>query len=313
MSGASRLALRLRLTPTVIGLTVVAAGTSLPELVVSVIAQLKGSPALAVGNVVGSNIFNIGMVLGLLALIRPLPIPGSTARLEFPVLLAASLSILWLGRGQPPAGFDEGYGWFSPAEGRGMLVVLVIFVAATIRSARRLVTETERAEFEAEVSEVTGAEVSPTVPLAWPIAQVILGAAGLWLGGKWLIDGSIDVALAMGISERIVGLTVVAGGTGAPELVASIIAVRRGKADLAVGNVLGSNIFNLLAILGVGASIGGLAAPMEILQWDVWWMLALTLLLVPLFFRADTRIRRLEGGVILATYLAYIGSLIVRG
>ncbi|MGA1488596.1 MAG: sodium:calcium antiporter, partial [Planctomycetota bacterium] len=130
---------------------------------------------------------------------------------------------------------------------------------------------------------------------------------------KWLIDGSIDVALAMGISERIVGLTVVAGGTGAPELVASIIAVRRGKADLAVGNVLGSNIFNLLAILGVGASIGGLAAPMEILQWDVWWMLALTLLLVPLFFRADTRIRRLEGGVILATYLAYIGSLIVRG
>ena len=308
VSGASRLALHFRLTPTVIGLTVVAAGTSLPELVVSVIAQYKGSADLAVGNVIGSNTFNIGMVLGVLALFKSLPIPGSTAKLEFPVLLVVTLAIYPLALGSAGA-----TGVFSRPEGIGMLIALIVFIAVTIRVARKQVTREEASQFEEEVSEVSGVDLNPDIPLAWAIGQVVLGAAGLWLGGKWLIDGSVGVAQIFEVPERIIAVTIVAGGTGAPELVASIIAIRRGKGDLAVGNVIGSNLFNLLGILGCASVVSPLAASKEIMNWDYFWMAGITLLLIPFFFRSSPGIRRLEGGLILGAYVGYIASLIIRG
>ncbi len=307
VSGAARLALRFKLTPTVIGLTVVAAGTSLPELVVSIIAQFKGSAELALGNVVGSNIFNIGMVLGLLAMFRALPIPGSTAKLEFPVLLVATVAVLLLAQG--PSNSD---GLFTRAEGIGMLVALVVFIAVTIRVARKHVTAEERAAFANEVKETSGIDTAPEKPLAWTLAQVVLGAIGLWIGGKWLIEGSIDVARLFEVSERVIGLTIVAGGTGAPELVASLIALRRGKGDMAVGNVIGSNLFNLLAILGVAACVKPLPAPASIVGGDFYWLLGITFLLIPFFFRSDPRIRRFEGGLLFATYVIYIVILLVQ-
>ena len=307
VSGAARLALRLRLTPTVIGLTVVAAGTSLPELVVSIIAQFKGSAELALGNVVGSNIFNIGMVLGLLAMFRALPIPGSTAKLEFPALIAATVGVLWLGQGTP-----DSDGLFTRVEGIGMLIALIIFISVTIRVARNHVTAEERAAFEKEVEDTSGVDTVPQIPLAWTLAQVILGAIGLWIGGKWLIEGSIDVARLFDVSERVIGLTIVAGGTGAPELVASLVAIRRGKGDMAVGNVIGSNLFNLLAILGIAACVKPLPAPATIVERDFYWLLGITLLLIPFFFRSNPRIRKIEGGLLFATYIIYIVILLIQ-
>lgn len=306
--GASQLALRLRLTPTVIGLTVVAAGTSLPELVVSILAQLEDSADLAVGNVVGSNIFNIALVLGACSLIRVLPIPGSSARLEYPVLLLVTFAMFFVLRGGDGPG-----GLIERPEAIVMLVALVVFMTVTVRLARKQFTAEERAEIAEAVEDLGGLDDVRDLPLHRPLALVALGGVGLWLGAKWLIGGSIDLALIYGVSERVIGLTIVAGGTGAPELVATLVALRHGKGDMAVGNVIGSNLFNLLAILGIAGTLQPLAVPAAILSWDLYWLLGITIILVPLFFRVNPRIRRLEGVVLLVAYIAYIASLFVRG
>ena len=306
VSGASRLALHLKLTPTVIGLTVVAAGTSLPELVVSVIAQLKDTADLAVGNVIGSNTFNIGMVLGVLALFRALSIPPSTAKLEFPIVVLVTLLVYPLALGAGETG-----GEFTRLEGGLMLAALICFIAVTIRLSRRQVTAAESAAAE-ETLEASGLDVDLDRPLFRAVGQVLLGAAGLWLGGTWLIDGAVGVANYFSVPERIIAVTIVAGGTGAPELVASIIALRRGKGDLAVGNVIGSNLFNLLGILGCASLVKPLAASTQIMNWDYFWMAGITLLLIPCFYRSTPGIRRYEGGIILAAYIGYLASLLIR-
>ncbi len=306
--GASRLALRLRLTPMVIGLTVVAAGTSLPELVVSLIAQLEGSADLAVANVIGSNIFNIAMVLGFCSLVRALPIPPSTARLEYPVLVAVSIGMLWVARGGEGPG-----GEFARVEGYAMIAALVLFTGVAIHLARRQVTAAEAKAFREEVEEVSGVEGAVPVRLGHAVGQVILGSAGLWLGGEWLISGAIDIAELFEVSERVIGLTLVAGGTGMPELAASIAAVRHGKGEMAVGNVIGSNIFNLLGILGIAAIVKPLATPAAILDYDLYWMIGITVVLLPIVYRSsDSRVRRIEGGILFAGYLVYLASVFLR-
>jgi len=292
--GSVGLAVRLRVTPAVIGLTVVSAGTSFPELVVSVVAAFRGSPDVAIGNVVGSNIFNLALVLGVCAVVVPLPVESKTARFEWPFLvLATAVTMLFMATGR----------MIGRPEGAVLLVALAAFTWAMVRLARRDVARQEAADREAGVG--PGGE-HPGLP-----RQVILVAGGLVLlliGGNLIVDGATALARAVGISERVVGLTVVAMGTSLPELASSLIAALRGRTDVAVGNVIGSSIFNLLAIFGVGSLLRPLAVDPSFLASDVWWMLGFTLVLAPAFVYGR-RVRRWYGVGLLAVFALYMVTL----
>ena len=293
--GATALALRLKIPPAVVGLTIVAAGTSMPELVVSVQAALAGSPALAVGNVVGSNIFNIAAILGVAALISPLRVQGNTVRLEWPVMALAAWQLHLLSRD----------GTLDRLEGAFFLGALVAFTAYLVHVVRRGATEAETQALES-VSPQEPDEGEPPLPAA--LGALLLGVALLVGGAHALVYGASEIARAVGVSEAVIGLTVVAAGTSLPELAASAVAAWKGRDDIAVANVVGSNIFNVLAIAGTTAIIHPLPVPAEIIARDNLWMLAVSLLLLPLM-RSDMRISRLEGAVLLAAFITYLGLL----
>ncbi|MCA9540780.1 MAG: calcium/sodium antiporter [Myxococcales bacterium] len=295
--GASGVALLAKVTPAVIGLTVVAAGTSMPELVVSLQSAFKGSPGIAVGNVVGSNIFNIAAILGLTALIRPLRIEGNTVRLEWPVMMLAAAQFHLLARD----------GHLDRLEGGVLLGAMVAFTAYMVTIGRRSATPAEAEGFAelatASLGRVGGAAV------ALNLIAVLVGIGLLAGGASALVRGAVGVAEALGVSDTIIGLTIVAAGTSAPELVTSLVAVARGRDDIAVGNVVGSNLFNVLGIAGATALVHPVAVPAEIIARDDWWMLAVSLLLFPLM-RSGMRVNRAEGGVLLAVFVAYAVVLI---
>ena len=297
--GASGIALLAKLTPAVIGLTIVAAGTSMPELVVSVESALRNNPGIALGNIVGSNIFNIAAILGLAALVRPLRIQGNSVRLEWPVMMLAALQLHLLAR-------DGGIDRF---EGGCLLAALVAFTAYAVWVGRKAVTETEAAEFE----EVATASFGRTGGAAWMfnVLAVAVGVGLLAGGSTLLVRGAVGIAGALGISDTIIGLTIVAAGTSTPELVTSLVASWRGKDDIAVGNITGSNIFNVLGIGGVTALIHPLPVPQEILARDNWWMLGFSLLLFPLM-KSGMKINRAEGVVLLAGFVTYL-AILIRG
>ena len=285
--GAVGLAKRFHVTPAVIGLTVVSAGTSMPELVVSVIAALSGRPDMAAANVVGSNIFNLGLVLGLTALVLVIPITRMTLRWEWPVLVAVSvygavvLMNLVIGR----------------LEGLVMVLLLAAFNVGMIKLAKR---------------EMKARPVDLDDDVSWGLTgsttATVLGSLLLVLGGEWMVTGAGNLAGAFGISERIIGLTIVAMGTSLPELAASVVAAVRGRSDVAVGNVIGSCVFNLLGILGVSAIIRPLSVTQELASTDLVWMLGFSILLGPLLFvgRALTRV---DGLVLTAAFAAYMTLL----
>lgn len=296
LRGSVALATLLRLTPAVIGLTVVAAGTSLPELSVSVLAALRDQPDIAVGNVVGSNIFNIAVVLGLCALFRPLAITGNAIRLEYPVLAIVTLMCLAVAQD----------GVINALDGVLFVVVYGLFTTYMLTLVRAQVTSEERGELAAEVASLTGApRLLPA--LGW----IALGTATLALGATFTVDGSVGLARQIGLSERVIGLTIVAGGTALPEVVASLVSTWRGRDDVAIGNVIGSCLFNILAILGLPALIRPLPVHPAIAGFDNAWMLGITLLLFPLMF-TRLRIDRWEGGLLLATYAVYATLLATR-
>jgi cation:H+ antiporter len=301
LRGAVALATLARVTPAVIGLTVVAAGTSVPELAVSLIAAVRGSEAVAVGNVVGSNIFNITFILGLAALVRPLVIAGDTIRLEYPVLAGATLLYLALCND----------GSIGRTEGIAFVGAYVAFTAYLVLLVRGRMNADEDARMRAEVAELTPA-VAPRVG-GW--ASLVLVAAGVGLlaaGAHATVAGAIELGRLWGISERVIGLTIVAGGTSLPEVVTSLVASVRGRDDVAIGNVIGSNIFNLLVVLGLGGLVRPLGVLPEIIRSDNLWMLGVTLLLFPLIF-SGRRIARWEGAVLLAFYGLYLAFLLGRG
>lgn len=295
--GASGIALLARVTPAVVGLTIVAAGTSMPELVVSVQAALAGNPGMAMGNVVGSNLFNIGAILGLTALILPLRIQGNTVRLEWPVMMLAAFQLHLLARDST----------IDRLEGGFLLTALVVFFAYATWVGRKNATEVERQEFE----EVTTASFgrTGTAALLLNIAAVLVGAGLLAGGSTLLVKGAVGLASALGISDTIIGLTIVAAGTSAPELVTSLVAAKRGKDDIAVTNIVGSNIFNVLGIIGTSSLILPLHVPPEIIARDDWWMIGASLLLFPLMV-TGMRVRRAEGAILLVGYLVYMAILI---
>ncbi|MDF1567220.1 MAG: calcium/sodium antiporter [Spirochaetaceae bacterium] len=287
--GASGVALMTRMTPMVIGLTVVAAGTSMPELMVSVRASLSGDAGLAVGNVVGSNILNIGLVLGLTALVKSLKIQGTTMKFEWPVLVLATAQVIMFSRD----------GLIDRMEGGFLFIAVIVFMAYAVGLNRNgIVDEDGKPPATASFGRTGGA--------AWMfnLAAVAIGGILLALGADTMVRGAVAVALGLGISQSVVGLTIVAVGTSSPELVTSVMAAFRGRDDMAVGNVVGSSIFNLLAILGAAALARPLPISEEVLGRDFWWLAGMTLLLLPLMW-TGRRIARIEGFILIAGFVAF--------
>jgi len=281
----------------VVGLTVVALGTSAPEIAVSARGALAGAPDVALGNVVGSNVFNVLLVLGLAALIAPLAVPQQVVRLDVPILIVASCTALLFA-------LD---GRLSSLEATLLLAGAVGYTVFLIRSSRR-----ESAEVADEYARGLAPGVRGTRAVAGQLALVAAGLAMLVIGARWLVDGAVELARALALSEQVIGLTVVAAGTSLPEAATSVLASLRGERDIAVGNVVGSNVFNVLGVLGVaGALAGGIDVAPAILRFDLPVMTAVALACLPIFF-SEHRIARWEGALFLAYYVAYTAYLVLE-
>ena len=289
--GASALAARLGVSALAIGLTVVAFGTSAPELVVSLDAALSGANDISVGNVVGSNIANVALILGLAIVVTPAVVESRIVRVDAPLMIAASLALL--------AVLADGVA--SRVEGAVLLAALAAYVVLTFRQARRE-SAAVRGEFE------TAAPAPPSGPgPAGSLALVGLGLGLLVGGGHWLVTAAVTFATAVGISQAVIGLTVVAVGTSLPELATSLIAAARGQGDIAIGNVIGSNLFNILGILAITA----LVHPLErgAITWTDLGVMTALAVLVTVFLATGRRLTRVEGAVLLGAYVAYTGHL----
>lgn len=296
--GASKLALSFGISPLVVGLTVVAFGTSAPELAVSVQSAWSGQVDIALGNVVGSTIFNVLFILGVSALIVPLVVHQQIIRQEVPVMIGASL-LLWA------LAADGG---ISRWEGLLLASLVVAYTFIIIRQSRR-----ETAAIKAEYDEAfDGGAKGWDAHWGVQILLILAGLALLVLGANWLVEAAVTFAKHLGVSELVIGLTIVAAGTSLPEVATSILAAIRGERDIAVGNVVGSNIFNILAVLGISASVapGDLAVAPAMLAFDIPVMLAVAVACLPVFF-SGSAISRWEGFLFLALYLAYTLYLIL--
>lgn len=291
--GAAALALKANIPPLIIGLTVVSMGTSAPELFASVEAALEGHPGLAVGNVLGSNVANLALILGLTALIRPVTVDRMALRLDIPLMLGASLLFVAVASDLE----------MTRSEGIGALVLMGLFIASLFRRAIQ-----QDNPDDGDVSE-TGGWASKSV---FALLGVILAGTGaLYFGSEAFVDGASRFALHMEVSDHVIGMTVVAFGTSLPEIVASGMAAWRGQSDLAVGNVVGSNLFNLLLVLGTTATIMPLPMGPEVLSWDIWWVLGTAAALIPLALLGGLRTPRLgrwQGGLFVLAYIVYIGT-----
>ena len=288
--GAAASARNLGIAPLLIGLTIVAFATSAPEILVSVVAALQKEPGLAFGNAIGSNIVNIGLVLGLTALIRPIALESATLRREMPALLAVSLLTVSL--------FLDTY--LSRIDGFVMLTGLVIVMIWLARLGMRSAANDPIAmDYEAEIP----TDVSMIMAVVW----LIIGLGTLLIGAELLVDGAIGVAKRMGISEVVIGITIVAFGTSLPELAVSLASALKGEYGLAIGNIVGSNIFNLLAVIGVAAAIHPSALAPSVLSLHIFVMVAFTLVLFAMTYDYDgkARLSRTEGLALLTAYVAY--------
>ena len=295
--GASRVAIAAGISPLVVGLTVVAFGTSAPELAITAGSAYAGEPELALGNVVGSNIFNILFILGLAALLAPLVVQQQLVRLDVPLMIGASLLVLLLARD----------GTLGRLDGLVLFGGIVGYTVFLIRQSRR-----ETAAVRAEYDEAYGEEAGTKRSVALDLAFILGGLALLVLGARWLVQASVAAATALGVSELVIGLTVVAAGTSLPEVATSVLATVRGERDIAVGNVVGSNLFNLLAVLGLGslAAPAGVPVPRGALTFDLPVMIAVAVAALPVFFTGYV-IRRWEGAVFLGYYLGYTTFLVL--
>lgn len=298
VSGASSIALRLGVSRLIVGLTVVAMGTSAPELLVSLIAAFQGAADMAVGNVLGSNMANILLILGISAMIRPLAMEKTIRWREIPFVLLSTLVLVVLANDQiltqaPGSRLDR-------ADGLAMLGYFAVYLYYLFSVAK---------------NSTGGQEESGGRPITQPMAWVLVlaGIAGLTLGGQWLVSGAQTIAAALGMSQALIGLTILAVGTSLPELATSVTAALRGNADIAVGNVVGSNIFNILWILGVTATI----TPIDYntaLNLDLWLLVAVSLLFFLFTFTwKEHKIDRREGGLFFILYIGYLIFMILRG
>lgn len=297
VEGSSSIAKRLKVPSIIIGLTIVAMGTSLPETAVSVTAAIEGSNSLAVSNVVGSNIFNLMVVIGFCALMTPVAVEKETLKRDFPFSVFCALLLL-------------GLGYWGMSLGRidcAIFVVLfIIFIYTMVRTAlnARKNGNTVVSEEEAE------AEKTAILPVWKCILFILIGIAGIAIGGNWVVDGATVVATAAGMSETLVGLTIVSIGTSLPELVTSVVAARKKEVGMALGNAIGSNIFNILFVLGVA----GVISPMAFIMENVIDIIILVVFSAIVWIMAWTkeRLSRVEGGIMIALYAVFMVYICVR-
>jgi cation:H+ antiporter len=298
--GASKLALSFGISPLVVGLTIVAFGTSAPEMAVSVGAVLDGRNDIAIGNVVGSNIFNVLFILGISALITPLIVNVQLIRQEVPIMLGASLLLLAMA-------LD---GSVSLLEG-GLLVVLMVAYTVFLIVQSRRETAASQEDFVRENVPAGAGDWDAKLPAQ--LLLIVVGLAALVGGSEFLVEAAVNFAKALGVSDVVIGLTIVAAGTSMPEVAASITAAIKGERDIAVGNVVGSNTFNILGCVGLSglaSGAAGLGIAPSIMAFDMWVMLAVALACLPVFM-TGREIARWEGGVFLGYYVAYVAYLIL--
>lgn len=300
IKGASRLAASIGVSPLVVGLTVVAFGTSAPELAVSLSSAVEDQADIALGNVVGSSIFNVLFILGLSALVAPLAVKQKLLRLEVPLMIA-SAALLWL------LGFD---GRIGRVDGVLLGAGIIAYTVFAIRQSRKESAEVQQ-EYAQEFAEAP-AERGFGRSRVGQVVFILTGLAMLVLGSQWLVDGAVMVARALGVTELVIGLTIVAAGTSLPEVATSVMASLRGERDIAVGNAVGSNIFNVLAVLGFSGALSprGVAVSPAALGFDIPIMVAVSVACLPVFFSGG-RISRGEGALFLGYYVAYATFLVL--
>ena len=282
--GAVGIALKFNISPLVIGMTIVAFGTSAPELLVSLKAALEGHPEISIGNVVGSNIANIALVLGITTIILPINVRKSTLRIDWPIMMLSTVAFfLFI--------LNNVIEWW---EGILFVIALVLYNFLMIKKSRAT------SEIDDELEENTKKDA-----LLKNIVFVIGGTIGLAFGARWLLDGAIKIALNFNVSEYVIGATIVAFGTSVPELVTSVIAACKKQTDISVGNLIGSNIFNLLGVLGITSLVKEIPVSVQVQQEDVYWLLGISLFLFPLMY-FNHRINRLKGILLTLAYISYI-------
>lgn len=296
IDGAAATSRWLGLSPLLIGMLVIGFGTSAPEMMVSVLAAMQGNPGLAVGNAYGSNIANIGLVLGFVALLAPLAVHSSVIRKEMPLLLVVMLV----------TGLILLDGWVARWEAVCLLLALLIFIVVSIVRSRGQ-------QDDALVSEVAETLDNKPMSRGTAIMWTVVGLVLLIVSSRLLVWGAVEIAVRFGVSDLIIGLTVVAIGTSLPELASSITALRRNEHDMVLGNVVGSNLFNSLAVVGLAGVIAPIESGQEVLQRDWSVMLVMTVLMMIFAFSwrgRPRRINRFEGGSLLALFIAYTGYMV---
>ena len=295
--GAAATARNLGVAPMLIGLTIVALATSAPEILVSLVAALRDETDLAVGNAIGSNIANIGLVLGVVALLRPVELKSATLRREMPALLAVSLLTVSL--------FLDSH--LGRVDGLVLLTgLIIVMIWLTRLGFRSSASDPLQAEFDAEIPK----HMSMRVAIFW----LLVGVVTLLVGAELMVDGALKIAKVLGVSEIVIGITMVALATSLPELAVSVVSAFRGEYGLAIGTIVGSNIFNLLAVIGVAATIQPAALPPSVLSLHIFVMVAFTLVLFAMTYEYEGRgqITRFEGLALIAAYLAYQAYVVVQ-
>ena len=291
--GAYSIALRAHISPLVVGLTIVAFGTSAPELLISLNAAISGSPDLAMGNVVGSNICNLALVLGVTVLIGPVKVQADSIRIDWPVTMISAILLFWWAHD----------GNLTKSEGIYFVFFLVAYTIFVIGKSRNENRRRIKVEDELEVPD------GPSSSLFKDIFFLFLGGVGLFYGSEWFVGGARELATFLGVSQRVIGITVLALGTSLPELVTAIVASFKRETDLALGNLMGSNIFNILSILGITSLIKPIAINDTILNVDIFWMLGITLLILPMML-IQKKLGKAEGIILLLIYVYYTYTVI---
>lgn len=297
VDGAASIARKFNIPSMVIGLTIVAMGTSAPEAAVSITSSLAGQNDMSVANVVGSNFFNILMVLGVSAIIAKLPVQKNTIKKDTPFLLIVSVLLLIFA-------FDKN---ISRIEGIIFLVIFVYFLYTTVKSAKNTEGSTSLSDNEIAVSDN---DIPTDTPMFKTIILSLIGIAGIIFGGDMVVDSATSIATMFGMSANLVGLTIVAVGTSLPEFVTSIVAIKKGETEIAIGNVIGSNVFNILLVLGLATAIFPIAISTFALI-DIIFMVAITILLY-LFMKKDNCLVKKHGFIFIILYIAYMAYTIIR-
>lgn len=299
LRGATRLAAAFGISPLAIGLTIVAVGTASPEIAVSLQAAISGQGDLTLGNVLGSNIFNVLFILGITALAAPIVIAEQLIRMDAPIMLAASLLVLALA-------LDGNLGLLDSSV---LVLCLIGYILFALRQSRAESKKVQN-EYAEEFAQKQPRTTKNTLVNSF---LILVGLASLAIGSRWLVDSAVAIARALRVSELIIGLTIVAVGTSLPEVTTSIIAALKKESDIAVGNAIGSNIFNLLGVLGLGAllSPGGIPIARQILRFDFLVMIFVAMVSLPIFY-IDNRISRAEGLLLLTYYVFYMAYIIMQ-